>query len=804
MSAYRDLETGGARQLSAITNEFIGTFFITLALMAGVSGWGALSAAGMVAFWTWFESSGQYNAAITLSQCLSKNRSMALVAGLKCIGAQTVGAALAVVFSGVFMDDSASIPTGSLASGLAAFFLTLVLVYTYEVGNDRARSGLDVGLAYFSGLAAFGSTLGANASVLIGALLGNAALGGGLNIGMDLAWAVGAPCAAGVAFPYLSDLLLKIPRANELVGSFLFALLTFSIGFDTTFAVGISLHAVSNIFPGVYNPALSFAAWAKGGFQMGVIGDPILDTLAQIVGCALAAIVSSQVGTDGAVPAAFDVGVSTLLEAIFTIVLAFVYLAKAENLTKGLTYYAVTTACASSFNPALGLGAYLAGLAGFGSAPLALASLAAPLVAGVIAGVAHGKFPQLNELIGTALLFLFVGGTTGASDGLALGAAFVALHTIYAGGAFNPALTIANDGLNVNALLLQLGGATIGGLLAFYASAAGTPVSAGGLSDGGRSLVAEVLLAALLTKTYASSGNDYTSVGLSYFALLAAFYATAGSLANPALVFGGWVGNGLLGSGFDFDVAVLLGVLGHLAAPVVGAKFHKEILALPELLQIAKVGLAPDEFFASFLAVLTFAGVAKSSAASVELAYALVLMTLFNLYTTSTDIFPAISAYRHLGSGDVVGGLVGFGKKLAAQTLGAILAVLVAGWLFADGGRRLAHLVAPATATHAASARRLGIDLPDGLLDGVLWAMLFAWAFDVAKNTLNLGLAFFTAVTVFTGVTINGARSLAVALVSLVTGGGAGFATDAAWWIAFVAPLLGGVLAGRLAPLLGK
>ena len=38
----------------------------------------------------------------------------------------------------------------------------------------------------------------------------------------------------------------------------------------------------------------------------------------------------------------------------------------APSLTKGLSYFAVTTAFASSFNPAFGLGLYVAGLAGFG------------------------------------------------------------------------------------------------------------------------------------------------------------------------------------------------------------------------------------------------------------------------------------------------------------------------------------------------------------------------------------------------------------------------------------------------------
>jgi len=822
MSSYKDLETGGTRQLGAIANETVGSFFITIALMAGVSGWGALAAAGMVAYFTWFEPSGQYNAAVTLSQSASSNnRAMALVAGLKCIAAQIVGAALAVLFSGVFTGGSASVPAGSLSSGLGDVVLTLVLLYTFDLGVEKPRSGLDVGLAFFSGLSAFGSALGANPSVVLGVCLGNAVLGNGLNLGMDLAWAVGAPALAGAAFPYLSDVLLKIPRVNELVGTFLFAVLAFSIGFDSAFAVGVSLHAVSNIFPGTYNPALSLAAWAKGGFEMSVIGDPILDILAQTAGCALAAIVSSIIGTDGAIPAAAELGMPAVFEATFAVVLAFVYLAKAENLTNGVAYVAIVTASASSVNPAFGLGLYVAGLAGFGRASLALTAILDPMLAGVVAGVAHGKLDQLNELVGTLLLLLFAGATSagggGASNGLALGAAFVALHTIYADATFNPAITLAKSGVELNTKLLQVGGAAIGGLLATYGGIGGELASPGGLSDGGRSLVAEVLLAALLAKTYEANGADHLSTGLSYYALLAALGAAAGSLANPALVLGCWLGNGLLGTGFDFGLDALLGLLGHLAAPLLGARFYREIFALPDQLMLSKAGLQADELFGSFLAVLAAAGVAQAASIgdSAALAYALMLMSIYNIYSSATDIFPAVSAYRTLRRGDdPVKGLVAFAQKLVAQTLGAILAALLAGWLFADDGRRL--LAEPHTAphhaktptAHASLARRLGVglplDLPDGLLNGLLAALLFAWACDVARSTLNLGVAYFTMVSVFSDVTINGAASLATALVGLVTGGGADFATDLVWWTAFLAPIIGGVLAALLAPLVGK
>ena len=94
MSGYKDLESGGSKQASALVNEAFGTFFISLALFAGVSGWSALAVGGAVAFFSWFEKAGQYNAAVTLSNCVGKNPSMGLTAGIMCIVAQVVGALL--------------------------------------------------------------------------------------------------------------------------------------------------------------------------------------------------------------------------------------------------------------------------------------------------------------------------------------------------------------------------------------------------------------------------------------------------------------------------------------------------------------------------------------------------------------------------------------------------------------------------------------------------------------------------------------------------------------------------------------
>jgi len=798
MFGYKDLESGMPRGTVTLVTELLGTFFVTLALMAGVSGWGALAAGMAFGFFCWFETTGHYNAAITLSTCVGPSRSTGLVAGIMCIASQVTGAVLAVLFAGFLQDGSAAVPDGNLTSALTDVFLTLVLLITYAKNNN----GLDLGLGYFAGLSAFPSALGANASVVLGVFLGNAVLGNGLDLGMNLLWAVGAPLVAGGVLPFLDGVLSKIPRAGELLGTFFFALMAFSVGFDRSastacFAIGASLHTVSNMFKGTYNPAVTLALWAKGGFDLSVVADPLIDITAQVAGTALAVLAASALGAPAAVPDAADLGPAAVIECLFALVFVLTYLSATTTLTRGLAYFAVTAAFASSFNTALVLGGYLMGLAGIGGGDggaLGLTSLIAPLVAGLAAGVLHkfGQDPTIayrkfNELFGTLLLFLFVGAT--ASNRLALGGALVTLHTICAGGLFNPALTLAQSGVDPVSFVLQISGAVVGGLAATYAGMAdGAATSAGGLSDGGASLVAELLLAAILVKTYDRNGIDHVSTGLSYFGLLAALGGAAGSIANPAVVLGNWVGGGLLGGGFDFSVDALLGLVGHVAAPMLGAALSNALFALPHKLMLDKIGLSADEFFCSFLAVLASSGVACSGTDSTALAYGLVLMTIYNVASTSVDIFPVVSAYRELVVSAPLSSAAKFGRKAAAQVLGAVVAALAAKWLFSG---------AADSAEDAPLARRLGLDLPPGLLNGILLGLVFCWGLDACKNTLHLGLTFFVAASVFAGVDINGANSVAKALVGMIMGDGVDFATDLTWWVALLAPIVGGILAGR-------
>jgi len=186
--------------------------------------------------------------------------------------------------------------------------------------------------------------------------------------------------------------------------------------------------------------------------------------------------------------------------------------------------------------------------------------------------------------------------------------------------------------------------------------------------------------------------------------------------------------------------------------------------------------------------VLASSGVACSGTDSTALAYGLVLMTIYNVASTSVDIFPVVSAYRELVVSAPLSSAAKFGRKAAAQVLGAVVAALAAKWLFSG---------AADSAEDAPLARRLGLDLPPGLLNGILLGLVFCWGLDACKNTLHLGLTFFVAASVFAGVDINGANSVAKALVGMIMGDGVDFATDLTWWVALLAPIVGGILAGR-------
>ena len=64
---------------------------------------------------------------------------------------------------------------------------------------------------------------------------------------LGIASAIGVPLMAGLIFPYLKYVMGKLPRWVEVLGTFLFALMSFGIGFDNPVAIGTSLYVLSNV-----------------------------------------------------------------------------------------------------------------------------------------------------------------------------------------------------------------------------------------------------------------------------------------------------------------------------------------------------------------------------------------------------------------------------------------------------------------------------------------------------------------------------------------------------------------------------
>ena len=542
---YKDLESGAVGGVNAVLNEGIGTFFIALTLFSAISGSldKALAVGGMLAFWTWLGPDGAYNPTICVLNVFGSNASMSVKSALLAIAGQVSGAIAAFFFQSMLGSAPVVTSAGDLSAGLTDFLLTFVFlgIYTSE------SAGLDRGLGYFSGLAAFSSQFGANASVVLGVVLGNAFTGNvGLSIGAMTAVAV--PLVTAALFPLFWSFIMKtlptlMDKVNknlmtEVVATFFFALLLFAIssGGDALapLAVGTSLMTVHSMWPDAnLNPVVTISVMVKNNAYSTWL-DALLHILGQTLGATVAVIVASFMDFSCSVPAASTLGAPVVLEVLFASILGLFYVAspRRDNLAAGLTYFACITSFASIFNPALHLGLYIASLAGFGSAVIAATSIVAPLIGGTAAGLLHGATrSDLNEAIGALLLFVTLGSLGGSALGtLALGAMLSALSTIFPNAVLNPAFLAAKLGTSINTILFQVVGSVAGALFAQWAGVAdGASVSKG--LGGGKPAVAEFLLLTLLLKV--GEKPDGTSKGLSYFALLTVFGQTAGSIGNP-------------------------------------------------------------------------------------------------------------------------------------------------------------------------------------------------------------------------------------------------------------------------------
>lgn len=311
---YIDLETGAVGGINAILNEAIGTCFLAFALFGATGGLDKnLAVGGMVSFFCWWEADGHYNPAVTVASMVGSSPSSSIRSGLLAILGQVAGAAVATLVSSQLMSSSVSSDgAGDLSAGLTDALLTLIVIMTWK----SSTSGLDKGLVYFASLSALASQFGANASIVLGVVLANAATGGSLDLGMGTIVAVGAPLATAALSPVLLNLMSEVlPKLTnginkammpELLGTFFFGLLYFSISSSddalAPLAVGVALLTAHTLVPTAdLNPTVTIAKWVKAKKFVDWF-DPILIVLSQTVGVLLAAIVGSFVGISAAVP----------------------------------------------------------------------------------------------------------------------------------------------------------------------------------------------------------------------------------------------------------------------------------------------------------------------------------------------------------------------------------------------------------------------------------------------------------------------------------------------------------------------
>ena len=138
----------------------------------------------------------------------------------------------------------------------------------------------------------------------------------------------------------------------------------------------------------------------------------------------------------------------------------------------GLSYFALLTAfggaSSSFFNPAVPLGSYLAGLAGFGSAALPTSAVVGPLVGAVAIGLLESQLPSIaKEGVGVFVLYLVVGAAGAAAPSAASRSAPLSRLTPIYNVDLNPAVTLAKKIDKYETVLVQLG-VLWGGLAGAY------------------------------------------------------------------------------------------------------------------------------------------------------------------------------------------------------------------------------------------------------------------------------------------------------------------------------------------------
>ncbi|MET0812951.1 MAG: aquaporin [Microbacterium sp.] len=202
----------------------------------------------------------------------------------------------------------------------------------------------------------------------------------------------------------------------ELVGTFIFvfAIIAAVNNADTVlaalaigFALMIMVYATGHISGAHLNPAVSVGVWLRGAID---VAGMLFYIVAQLVGAALAALVSLALFPVASESLQVDIGPAFLVEALWTFVLVYVVLNVATSkdhpnnsfygLAIGSTVFVGAVGFGSvsggGFNPAVALGLAITGQFAWGSYWL---YLVAPIVGGAVAAVifrvfnAHDKLP---------------------------------------------------------------------------------------------------------------------------------------------------------------------------------------------------------------------------------------------------------------------------------------------------------------------------------------------------------------------------------------------------------------------------
>ena len=173
------------------------------------------------------------------------------------------------------------------------------------------------------------------------------------------------------------------------------------------FALMVLVYATGHISGAHLNPAVSVGVWLRGA--IGLVG-MLVYIVAQLVGGALAALLSFVLFPAAGEPLALDLGPAFLVEALWTFVLVYVVLNVATSkdhpdnsfygLAIGSTVFVGAVGFGSvsggGFNPAVALGLAITGQFAWGSYWL---YFLAPLIGGAVAAVvfrvfnAHDKLP---------------------------------------------------------------------------------------------------------------------------------------------------------------------------------------------------------------------------------------------------------------------------------------------------------------------------------------------------------------------------------------------------------------------------